>query len=157
MPNFCGKCGTKAEPGQKFCKKCGAALAVPVTGAASQIPQQVLSYQQPTVNNLQQVAPNIIPVVNNPPVMPVNVHPAGSIPQQRMVNPPHASMPIPPQSVHNKRVDNAAQTANDTQYDWNRVQPRKKSVGGVAIILALSVLIMGFVLIIWSLSVAVGS
>ncbi|MBN1363697.1 MAG: zinc-ribbon domain-containing protein [Syntrophaceae bacterium] len=49
---FCSNCGTKVEPGAKFCSACGAALARPSAGFENQ--QVSPPLQQPTITNQQQ-------------------------------------------------------------------------------------------------------
>jgi hypothetical protein len=49
---FCSNCGTKIEPGAKFCSSCGAALATPSTGPATRPVSP--SPQQPAMANQQR-------------------------------------------------------------------------------------------------------
>jgi len=123
---YCGKCGTKANPGQKFCITCGGSLA-PVTVPAVQKPQ-----------------PNV-----------VNAPPAVTIPQPVLVNTPPV-MTVPQAQVQSTQTINPQQIPNGDKYDWNRVQPRKRPAGGRALIWGLSILTLGLVFLIWALAVAVG-
>ena len=147
---FCGKCGTKVNPGEKFCMGCGARLA-PVSAPAAQNLQPVPSNPPTVVNNPP-------PVVNNPqlaiPIPPSPVPAAINRPAQPVSIPPAQTVSQP--QVQNRQPAASQQKQDNGQYDWNRVQPRKSPVGGVALIIGLSVLIMGFAFFIWTLAVAVG-
>ena len=154
MQNFCGKCGSSLEPGQKFCMSCGAVVPtsdpVPPPQAPkpvpskpqpeSSIPQPASSVPQPVTNISQPVSPAVLPVANNSLLREDNIPPAQKVSQPK---------------VSNTQTVNTQQIQNDGQFDWNRVQPRAKPAGSLVLIIALSILITGLLLLIWALSVAV--
>ncbi|MCR4557230.1 MAG: zinc ribbon domain-containing protein [Saccharofermentans sp.] len=154
MQNFCGKCGSSLEPGQKFCMSCGAVVPtsdpVPPPQAPKPVPsesqsveivsQPVASIPQPVASVPQPVSPAVVPVANNSLLREDNIPPAQKVAQPK---------------VSNTQTVNAQQIQDDGQFDWNRVQPRTKPAGGRVLIIAISILITGLVLLIWALSVAV--